>query len=322
MTELPQADRFGPRDDNPYWNESVWFSVSIPEQRIHGLIQYYFRPNMGLLNGGPVLWDQSGTYQWNCLYYNWSHLQALPPGQEKFAMTARNSLSVKVIEPTARYKIDYAWDGFELDLEWTAIGPMHELNTGDAGQQATAKFHIEQPGRMTGTIRRTGKGADEAGSQEWAVDCFSMRDTSYGARDYAALASGGYFWGIAADSSFHALCIDTKESNGREANCIGGYLMRDGQMASLASGKRSVLEYGRFGPAKVLFEATDKLGRTMRATGTIDPGLVFTGYTDHTVVWSLAKWDWDGVTHWGDNQEFRPDDPFRRIARGELALGE
>ena len=52
-TSLPAADRFGPADDNPYWNESVWFSLSVPEQRIHGMIQYYFRPNMGLLNGGP-----------------------------------------------------------------------------------------------------------------------------------------------------------------------------------------------------------------------------------------------------------------------------
>ncbi len=308
MTDLSQADRFGPRDDNPYWNESVWFSVSIPERRMHGMIQYYFRPNMGLLNGGPVLWDPSGRFQWNCLYYNWAHLQALPPGQEKFAMQARNSLAVRVLEPLARYKIDYAKDGFELDLEWTATGPCHELKTGDSGQQATAKFHIEQPGRMTGTIRRHG--------ETFAVDCWSMRDTSYGARDYESLARGGYFWGIAADSSFHALCMGA----GREANCIGGYIMRDGKMASLVSGRREVLEWGELGPAKVRFEGSDTLGRTMQATGVIDPGLVFTGYTDHSVVWSLVEWDWDGRTHWGDNQEFCPDETFRRIARGEIAL--
>lgn len=310
MTELPQADRFGPRDDNPYWNESVWFSVSIPEKHIHGMIQYYFRPNMGMLNGGPCLWDQSGTSQWNCLYYNWSHLQALPAGAQKFDMRARNSLTVKVLEPLARYKIDYAKDGFELDLEWSAIGPTHELKTGDAGQQATAKFHIEQPGRMRGLIRRHG--------EEWAVDCYSMRDTSYGARDYEALARGGYFWGIAENSSFHALCMGA----GREATSIGGYIVQDGEMASLVSGKREVLEWGRLGPSRVAFEATDALGRTMRATGNIDPGLVFTGYTDHSVVWSLTQWDWDGVTHWGDNQEFCPDDTFRRIARGEITVGE
>lgn len=310
MTELPPADRFGPRDDNPYWNESVWFSVTIPERRIHGMIQYYFRPNMGMLNGGPCLWDQSGTSQWNCLYYNWSHLQALPSGVEKFDMKARNSLTVKVLEPLTRYKIDYSRDGFELDLEWTAIGPMHELKTGDAGQQATAKFHIEQPGRMRGTIWRHG--------EELTVDCYSMRDTSYGARDYESLARGGYFWGISENSSFHALCMGA----GREAMSIGGYIMKDGEMASLVSGKREVLEWGKLGPSRVAFEGTDTLGRTMRATGTIDPGLIFTGYTDHSVVWSLVEWDWDGVTHWGDNQEFCPDETFRRIARGEIKVGE
>lgn len=315
MTDLSFADYFGAddsgaRDDNPYWNESVWFSFSIPERRIHGLLQYYFRPNMGMLNGGPCMWDASGTYQWNALYYNWSHLQAMPAGAQKFDMQARNSLKVKMLEPLKRYKIDYDKEGFEMDLVWEAIGPCHELHTGDASQQATAKFHIEQPGRMKGMVRRHG--------EEYPIDCFSMRDTSYGAREYESLALGGYFWGIAGDSSFHALCMGA----GREANCVGGYIMKDGEMASLASGKRTILEYGQFGPSKVLFEGTDKLGRSMRATGTIDPGLVFTGYTDHTVVWSLAEWDWDGVTHWGDNQEFAPGEWFRQMARGEIKLGE
>jgi len=309
MNDLSFADFFGEgRDDNPYWNESVWFSMSIPEKRIHCAIQYYFRPNMGMLNGGPMVWDPSGQYQWNCLYYNWSHLQAMPPVDGKFAMQARNSLSCRMIEPLRRYKIDYDKEGFFLDLTWEALGPVHELKTGDEGQQSTAKFHIEQPGRMTGTMRRHG--------EEFAVDCFSMRDTSYGRREYESLACGGYFWGIAADSSFHALCM----GEGREATCIGGYIMKDGEMASLVSGKRTVLEYGQFGPSKFVFEGTDKLGRTMRATGTIDPGLVFTGYTDHTVIWSLAQWDWDGVEHWGDNQEFSPAERFRLIARGERTL--
>lgn len=310
MTDLSFADVFGEgRTANPYWNESVWFSLSVPELRMHGMIQYYFRPNMGMLNGGPVLWDQSGTFQWDCLYYNWSHLQAMPEGAAKFDMTARNSLSVRMVEPLSHYTIRYAKDHFGLDLEWTAVGPCHELKTGDAGQKATAKFHIEQPGRMTGTIRRHG--------QEWAVDCWSMRDTSYGERDYESLARGGYFWGIGEHGSFHALCMGA----GREADCIGGYILRDGQMASMASGRRTVLEYGQFGPSKVRFEGTDTLGRTMSALGTIDPGLIFTGYTDHTVVWSLTEWDWDGASYWGDNQEFCPDDHFRRVARGEVALG-
>jgi hypothetical protein len=310
MTVLPQADRFfGDRDTNPYWNESVWFSFSIPERHIHGLIQYYFRPNMGMLNGGPVMWDPSGTQQSNCLYYNWSHLQAMPAGVTKFDMTARNSLSVKVLDPLKRYSIRYDKEGFTMDLEWEAIGPMHELKTGDAGQQATAKFHIEQPGRMRGMITRHGI--------KFPIDCFSMRDTSYGAREYESLACGGYFWGIAKESAFHAIAM----GEGKAQKVIGGFIWKDGQMSSLVSGEREVLEFGKIAPRRVRFAATDKLGRTMVATGKLDDGLVFTGYTDHTVVWSLIEWDWDGQVHWGDNQEFSPAERFRQVARGEISLG-
>ena len=172
---------------------------------------------------------------------------------------------------------------------------------------------MEQPGRMRGTATRHG--------EAFKIDCFSMRDTSFGAREYESLASGGYFWGVAQDCAFHALAMDHPDDP-RQARVIGGFIWQDGEMASLVSGRREVIEYGRHGPSKVLFEGTDKLGRTMRATGTIDPGLVFTGYTDHTVVWSLVVWDWDGLQLWGDNQEFRPAEDFRRMARGEVKLGE
>lgn len=295
-------------DTSPYWNESAWFSVSIPERHIHGMIQYYFRPNMGMLNGGPVLWDRERRFQWDCLHYNWSHLQGMPKGAQKFDMKARNSLSCRIIEPLMKYKIDYDKDGFVMDLTWTAIGPLHELKTGDSGQQATAKFHIEQPGRMTGTIRRHG--------EEYAIDCFSMRDTSYGRREYESLACGGYFWGIAEGTAFHAIAM----GKGHEARSIGGFIWKDGEMASLVSGRREVLEWGQFAPCNVRWEATDTLGRSMTATGEIDEGLVFTGYTDHTVHWSLVRWDWDGVELWGDNQEFSPTERFRQIARAEIAI--
>jgi hypothetical protein len=310
--DQPRADRFSEgRTNSPYWNESVWFSLSIPERHLHGLIQYYFRPNMGMLNGGPVLWDPSGTTQWNCLHYHWDHLQAMPESAEKFAMRARNSLSCTVIEPLTRYAITYDNDGLTMDLQWEALGPIHELRTGDAGQAATAKFHIEQPGRMRGTVAIEGV--------QHAIDCYSMRDTSFGVRDYASLASGGYFWGIAEGSAFHAIAMGDG-TNGEAQKVIGGFILKDGEMASLASGTRHILEFGRHGPKRVLFEGTDTLGRTISSIGEIDEGLIFTGYTDHSVVWSLVGWDWNGVRHWGDNQEFCSVPRFRKIARGEIVL--
>lgn len=310
MTLLPQADRFfDSPSDNPYWNESVWFSISIPERRIHGAIQYYFRPNMNMLNGGPFIWDATGTNTWNCLYYNWSHLQHLPQGAEKFDMRANNSLAVKVIEPLQTYRIQYDNEGLVLDLEWQAIAPMHQLRSKDPGQQSTQKFHIEQPGRMKGLLRLDGT--------EWEVDCYSMRDTSYGPRDYSSSSVGGYFWGISEHSAFHAIA----KGEGSLQTVIGGFIWEQGELASIVEGQRDILSFGRYGPKRVRFTAKDTLGRRIEALGDIDDGFIFTGYTDHTVVWSLTQWDWGGVEHWGDSQEFCPATRFRRIARGDLTLG-
>jgi len=308
--DLSQVDRFCDQmTDDPYWNESVWFSFSMPEQRIHGFIQYYFRPNMGMLNGGPVMWDASGLCVWNCLYYNWSHLQAAPAGAEKFRMTANNSLSVNVLEPLQRYAIGYDNEGFVLDLEWSAVGPVHELKSTTGAQQSAQKYHMEQPGRMRGIVRRDGV--------EYAIDCYSMRDTSYGPRVYQSASTGSYFWGIADNSAFHAIA----KGAGRKQDVIGGFIWRDGKLGSLVSGTRLTDAYAAHGPRQVRFNATDQHGRHIDATAHVDDGLIFTGYTDRTVVWSLMEWDWDGMTHWGDNQEFCSSQRFRRIVRGEYVLG-
>jgi len=310
MSDLTHADHFCDQaSNNPYWNESVWFSFSIPERHIHGLIQYYFRPNMGMLNGGPAMWDATGTNTWDCLYYNWSHLQALPAGSEKFNMRANNSLRCVVLEPLQRYALSYDYEDFRFELEWQAIGPIHELKPGDAASKASQKFHIEQPGRMRGTLYRDG--------EKFLIDCFSMRDTSYGPRDYASMTSGGYFWGIAEDCAFHAIA----KGDGRDQKVIGGFIWKDGELASLANGSRFIETYSKYGPSTVRFEAEDRLGRSVTAFGKIDEGLVFNGYTDHTVIWSLTKWTWQGQTLWGDNQEFYPALRFRRIARGDITLG-
>ncbi|WP_395397750.1 hypothetical protein WBP07_24730 [Novosphingobium sp. BL-8A] len=310
MTELHRADRFAAdRTDNPYWNENVWFSLSIPEKRLHGIIQYCFRHNMGLQIGGPILWDPSGRYQWNCLHYGWSHLQAIPADASKYDVTLRNSLSVKVLVPMQSYRIRYDKDGTEMDLLWQAVSPAHLMESDDPTQQAAAAFHFEQPGRMTGTIR--------CNDETFNVDCWSMRDGSSGPYDTEIWPTGGYFWGIGKGASFLALCM----GDARETATVGGFLMFDDIPSSIASGKRTVLEYGEHGPSLVSFEATDRAGRSIAATGRIDPGLIFTGYTDHTVIWSLLEWDVAGERFWGDNQEFYSAQNFRHIARGEVRLG-
>ena len=147
MTALPQADRFcANRTNDPYWNESAWFSFSIPERKIHGLIYYFFRPNMNLLMGGPAMWDPSGACSWNCLYFDWHHIQPIPPAAEKFHFTAPNSLAVEVVEPLQVYDIHYDSNGFKLDLTWTAVAAPHHflgMEIEATGASADNRLHLE-----------------------------------------------------------------------------------------------------------------------------------------------------------------------------------
>jgi hypothetical protein len=307
---LPRPDRFAESTEgNPYWNESVWFSFNKPDEKINGIIQYYFRPNMGLLNGGPIIYQPDRHSIYDCLFFDWAHLQAAPAGVDKFNMTAPNSLSCRVVEPLKTYAIGYDREGLNMDLTWTAIGPLHEMAATHEVQQKNARYHFEQPGRMTGTITLD--------DRTIAIDCLSMRDGSSGPRTYDRIQSGSYFWGVEEDRCFHAIAMG-------DGNCralIGGFVWKDGEMASIVSGARSVIEHGTYGPRRVRVEAMDKLGRTSIFEGEVEQGLIHTGYTTHTVVWSLTEWTWDGMKLWGEHQEFCSARSFRKIARAAANAG-
>lgn len=301
---MTDVDRFCPtRTDDPYWNESVWFSFSLPERGIHGLIYYFFRPNMKLLMGGPILWDRSGETRWNCLYDDWHHLQPMPAACEKFAFTAPNSLTVQILEPVRRYRIGYDANGFKLALDWTAIAVPHHflgMEVEATGASPDNRMHLEQMGRVTGRIEHL--------DQTYDVDCFSLRDTSWGRRQLDSTITGSYFWAIAdARTAFHAMTL----GEGDEQKLAGGFLMRDGEIATFANGTRIVRQMGRYAPATFELSAQDQRGRRVQLTAHSSSEMLFCGYPRVQVVWSLLEANLDGKRAYGDMQEFTPLEAFR-----------
>jgi hypothetical protein len=294
-----------PPSDHPHWIDSACFYLSVPELRLHGFIFYFFRPNLNLLTGGPVIWDPSGHTVLDCLHYNFCQYQPIPRPAQKFDFEAASSLRVATLEPQSRYALSYAFGGLEFELEWQASAPIH------AGHQRDpASFHAEQAGRMTGWLALDGR--------RIPVDCASLRDLSYGVRDYASIYPGAYCWGSTGPDVFQTLSMGTKQ----EQKILNGFLQKNGETATLVEGVRRIDEYGRYGARRVTIEAVDALGRRLHVEGQLDEGLLFSGNTTHTVVWSFTQWDWDGQTCWGDNQEFYPASTFRRMARGEISAAE
>lgn len=310
MTEQVDVDQFCANPtDNPYWNESAWFSFSIPERGLHGLVYYFFRPKMNLLMGGPAMWDGSGVHSYDCLYHDWHHLQAIPPGAEKFNFTAPTSLTVKVVEPQKVYRLGYDARGFKLDLEWTAIAEPHHflgMEIEATGATAENRMHLEQCGRVRGRIEHLG--------EVYPIDCFSLRDTSFGVRQLDSAGRGSYFWAILSeDTAFHTMTM----GDGDEQKTVGGFLTRDGKVSTLARGSRRIIRDGRYTPAEFVFEGEDQFGRTINVTCRPKSDFLFNGFPRLQVTWSLLEVDFDGQTGWGDIQEFVPSEVFRKKIRGQ-----
>ena len=297
--------------DDPYWNESAWFSFSIPEKEIHGMVYYFFRPRMNLLMGGPVLWDGSGAYPWDCLYYDWHHIQPIPPGAGKFDFTSHTSLNVSVVEPRRQYRLRYDCNRFKLDLLWSALEEPHHflgMEIEATGMSADNRMHIEQMGRVTGTLEHQG--------ERHAIDCWSLRDSSWGVRQIDGVRRGGYYWAILDENNaFHAQSM----GEGDVQDVVGGFLKLDGVTATVVGGTRRVSAMGPNNtPSAFDLVLVDNAGRALEAKVRTMSDLMVNFYPRCQVVWSLLEADFGGGRKgWGDLQEFMPLEQFRAMVRGD-----
>jgi hypothetical protein len=316
----PADDRFHDRDRDPYWNESGWFGFMAPERSLTGFVYLYHRPNLGYTVGGVALWDRSGEYPWDCLYYDWGDPYPMSEGAEMFDFSLANGLTVEMDEPLDSFRFRYAGashglyenDACELDLSWSAIAPPHDTGL-PSGQDEWGRGHFEQPGRMRGQIALRGETIE--------IDHFSERDRSWGRRRVAENPRGCFPWAIASEQSgFHVLAIgdappDEDDGMGPD-RIISGWYLRDGEMGSISSGERRILERGPDGrPARTSVSATDSLGRELRAEGRTTNMLIWNGYSYLFQWWAQVEWELDGETAYGEEQDWWPMQQARQFLR-------
>ncbi|MCK0177041.1 MULTISPECIES: hypothetical protein [Mycobacteriaceae] len=298
--QIGAADEvFHPPSDDPDWCESGWFGFAIPERDINGFIYYFHDVRTGASGGGPALWDPAGEEIYDCLFYDWRWQQP-PTGAMEFAdFTLPNSLRHEVVEPLRHYRLSYAALGLEFELEWTALMGPHAL-----GPASAQRCHLDQPGRIRGRMRLGGEDLD--------LDCFSMRDRTWGPHRPGARRSGDYLWAIAGpDDHWHAITM-AGDRPGADV-LVGGYLVRDGRLGELKQGSRLVPERRRGAPRRVVFDAEDEFGRTLHAEGDVRTALRWLGWPGRMTFWTLTDWRWDGRQGWGEDQEFFAREQVRAL---------
>src|SRR5690349_14475100 len=104
----PMDDLFHPRIAHPYWNEASLNTFYVPERNLHGIIYVFFRPNMQMVVGGPILTDDRTTELYNTVHYAWDQYMPMPDGCEMVDYTLPNGLSMRTIELQKRYGYTYS----------------------------------------------------------------------------------------------------------------------------------------------------------------------------------------------------------------------
>jgi hypothetical protein len=323
---LPEDDRFHVRNDDPYWNESSYVSFIAPEHNLQGMLYFYFRPNMNLAVGGPMIWDHTGQDVYDCLHYAWDQTMPIPDGADMYNFDLPNGFSARTGAPLTEYHFTYRALGVEMDLTWTSIMEPHlmklerqKINRGisdfltDADELTVG--HYEQAGRLRGTINLHGKIID--------IDCGSLRDHTWGPRPTVTTMErmrGAYPFCVADDvNHFHLYAMsmlpcDDDPITGTTEQVVSGWYVKDGIKGDLVSGTRRCIERAPDGrPLREVIDATDNLGRTLHAKGELTTWFKFTLYSDWLDIFSLTKWQFDGQEVWGEAQDYLLFRQFQKL---------
>jgi len=296
---------FGQMGDRWWMTETSWFSFCHPERKLGGWLYTMARPNIGTVAGGAWIWDDAAHLPWEVAYSaNYTALR-LPRDQDLTNITLPTGVSLRMVEPCTRYELGFQ-DGerCKIALRFDGIMPPRPLRR--AGSPFGDANHFDQFGRVTGEINLHG--------ERIAIDCLAMRDRSWGPRPEHRPKKSAYVTGIASE---HDAFLAVTKWNGDTEEIAYGFMIRDGETADLASGRRVVERDPAEGwVSRITIEGRDERGRTLHAAGARLSGMII---NRHSFIDSngLVAWDINGHAGHGEDQDMWPTHEwadFRRAA--------
>ena len=297
---------FGEMGDRWWMTETSWFAFCDRERKLGGWLYSMFRPNIGTVAGGCWIWDDTAHLPWEVPYStNYTALR-LPEGADLTDIELPTGVSIKVLEPTRSYRLGVD-DGerLKLDLRFDGIMPPRPLRKGVSLYGGTN--HYDQFGRVTGEIVLHG--------ERIAIDCLAIRDRSWGPRAEHRPKKSAYVTGIASERD--AFMAITRWA-GEVEEIAYGFMIRDGEIAGLVSGRRQVERDPATGfVERITVEGVDELGRELKAVGRRLSGMVI---NRHSFIDSngLIAWTINGHEGDGEDQDMWPVHDwaaYRRDAR-------
>lgn len=294
---------FADMSDRWWITETAWFSFCKPERQLGGWVYNMFRPNIGTVAGGAWVWDDTASVPWEVPYSaNYTALR-IPENADLNDIALPTGVRLKTIRPLTTYGVGFEdEDRLTIDLTFDAVMPPRAMRKANSSFQKLS--HFDQFGRVTGTIRLHGEIID--------IDCYAIRDRSWGPRPEHRPGQSAYVTGIASpDDAFLAVT----RWNDPEYPISYGFLIQDGKTGDIVSGRRSVERDPATGyVTNITIEAKDEHGRELHAVGRRLSGIVL---NRHSFIDSngLIEWSINGKTGHGEDQDMWPVHSWSEMRR-------
>lgn len=296
----------GPHDpgDDFYYNETWWFSFFVPERGIGAWLYSGIRPNAGVSTGGLWLWDTKGADPWEIPFYeDFRHLK-LPSAPDACAtrIALANGNTCTTVEPGSVY--DLAYDDRHRASAWlrfTATERPVPLRPGTPPYPKAS--HYDQTGRVIGYVVLDGERIE--------VDCYAMRDRSWGTRKERGYRTVGYTWLASEGQSLLAFSAPVPVG---DDPVYAGYARDGADVSYVTAGRRLVRRDPRRGwITGINLDVTDEQGRKISARGEA-VSRMFLPHSTSVCVASLVEWDLDGTRVYGEDQDVWPLREWRELS--------
>ena len=300
LVVLPEDDAFHPpTSDDASWIETMWFPFWVPEETLSGSIRARFSPNLGQAEVTVAGWREQSQ---GVFGDRWTgSLEGVPDLRN---LRCDGRLHIECLKPLTRYRIWHEGPHSSLELHFDAIMPPNPV----APEASPGMFagHFEQPGHVTGEVRFRDK--------RIAVDCYAIRDRSWGPRQMPESLRLGNAYATAEGFGFFAYVNPTPDGVERITH---GYLLEDGVEAVLVDGVRETkLRDGL--PVSLQINAEDAAGRRLEIHGECVNAMASNAGNGVYAVLNLVRWQRDGGVSWGENHDVWSEAEWLAAGRARL----
>ena len=282
-------------DSHWQWVETIALPFAVPEANINATVYVVARPMLGVCAVDITIMDRIADLWEEQLYID--NMQHLPCPKDLTDFTLANGLSIKAVDPTRHYRVDYeGFDDTSFHLDYHALHDPYDVNDPAMDPTAAARTgpawdtswsgHYDVTYRITGELIVRGK--------RYAVDCVDTGDRSWGARTERDNSSV-IWWHASFGESLTCHLFTAHDLANRNAMGphVSGYLLEDGELYGLVSSE-GTQEYRGAMPMGGVVDVVDTRGKSFRFTYSTVNGCFWAPYPSNTYLQASMRVVHDG----------------------------